>query len=136
MEAGKGVLVDGGVVSAYPVFLFDDPKPRHPTWGFRLCSGNPPEKAPYTAIDGLGRPIDMLEAIVDTSMNAFDKFDTQLFGPRTVSIPTGDIETLDFDLTKAEKEELYDFGHEAAADFFKAQPTGVNTCGAVPTQSV
>jgi predicted acylesterase/phospholipase RssA len=42
----EGVLVDGGVVSAYPVFLFDTPEPKHPTWGFRLYSGNPPESLP------------------------------------------------------------------------------------------
>ena len=73
-----------------------------------------------------------IEAIVDTSMNAFDKFDTGLFGPRTISIPTGDIETHDFDLTKAQKEELYDFGHKAAADFFAKKPTGVTPSAPSP----
>jgi hypothetical protein len=68
-------------------------------------------------------------------MNAFDKFDTKLSGPQTISIPTGDIETLDFDLTKVQKEELYDFGHKAEADFFHGQPSGVNAFGAVPAHS-
>jgi hypothetical protein len=27
-------------------------------------------------------------------MNAFDRFDEKLFGPRTIAIPTGEIETL------------------------------------------
>jgi NTE family protein len=130
-----GVLVDGGVVSAYPVFLFDKPAPRHPTWGFRLYSGNPPERPPYTSIGGIDWPIEMLEAIVDTSMNAFDKFDTEIFGPRTISIPTGDVETLDFSLTEAQKKELYRLGYEAATEFFKQHPNGANTFGAVPTQS-
>ncbi|HVW46858.1 MAG TPA: patatin-like phospholipase family protein [Solirubrobacterales bacterium] len=135
-ETGKdGVLVDGGVVSAYPVFLFDKPEPAHPTWGFRLYSGNPPEKPPYTEIDGLEWPVDMLEAIVDTSMNAFDKFDAEIFGPRTISIPTGDIETLDFELDRKQKEELFEFGRQAATEFFKANPSGVNTFGATPSQS-
>ncbi|HEY2479296.1 MAG TPA: patatin-like phospholipase family protein [Solirubrobacterales bacterium] len=128
----EGVLVDGGVVSAYPVFLFDKPEPQHPTWGFRLYSGNPPEKPPYTEIDGLGWPVDMLKAIVDTSMNAFDKLDTIAFGRRTISIPTGDIETLDFELSKKQKEELFNFGRRAAAEFFSHGPTGVNTFGATP----
>jgi predicted acylesterase/phospholipase RssA len=43
----EGVLVDGGVVSAYPIFLFDSAEPKHPTWGFRLFSGKPPEKPPH-----------------------------------------------------------------------------------------
>jgi NTE family protein len=127
-----GVLVDGGVVSAYPVFLFDKPEPAHPTWGFRLYSGNPPEKPPYTEIDGLGWPVDMLKAIVDTSMNAFDKLDTLAFGPRTISIPTGDIESLDFSLSQEQKDELFDFGKKAAQEFFSHGPTGVNTFGATP----
>jgi NTE family protein len=131
-----GVLVDGGVVSAYPVFLFDKPDPAHPTWGFRLYSGNQPEKPPYTSLGGIDWPVEMLEAIVDTSMNAFDKFDTLIFGPRTISIPTGDIETLDFELTGQQKEELREFGHTAAQEFFATNPSGVNLLfGATPTQS-
>jgi NTE family protein len=128
----EGVLVDGGVVSAYPVFLFDTAEPRHPTWGYRLYSGNPPEMPPYTEIDGIDWPVDMLKAIVDTSMNAFDKFATLAFGPRTISIPTGDVETLDFSLSQEQKDELFDFGREAAAGFFADKPTGVNTFGAIP----
>jgi NTE family protein len=131
-----GVLVDGGVVSAYPIFLFDSEKPKHPTWGFRLYSGKPPESPPYQDIGGFFWWVEMGEAILDTSMNAFDRFDEKLFGPRTVAIPTGDIETLDFDLTEAEKTELFEFGHQAAKEFFAKEPKGVNLLfGATPTQS-
>ena len=131
-----GVLVDGGVVSAYPLFLFDTEVPKHPTWGFRLYSGKPPESQPYQDIGGFFWWVEMGEAILDTSMNAFDRFDEKLFGPRTVAIPTGDIETLDFDLSKAEKDELFEFGHQAAKEFFAKDPKGVNLLfGATPTQS-
>jgi NTE family protein len=127
-----GVLVDGGVASAFPVFLFDTPKPKHPTWGFRLYGGSGPERPTYTAIDGPLWPVDMLKAIVDTSMNALDKLEMVAFGPRTISIPTGDIPTLDFALTDAQKEQLYNSGHTVAQEFFKAKPDGRNTYGAVP----
>jgi NTE family protein len=131
-----GVLVDGGVVSAYPIFLFDSEEPKHPTWGFRLYSGKPPESQPYQDIGGFFWWVEMGEAILDTSMNAFDRFDEKLFGPRTVAIPTGDIETLDFDLSEAEKNELFEFGHQAAKEFFAKDPKGVNLLfGATPTQS-
>jgi NTE family protein len=131
-----GVLVDGGVVSAYPIFLFDSEEPKHPTWGFRLYSGKPPESPPYQDIGGFFWWVEMGEAILDTSMNAFDRFDEKLFGPRTVAIPTGDIETLDFDLSEAEKSELFEFGHQAAKEFFAKDPKGVNLLfGATPTQS-
>lgn len=135
-QTGKdGVLVDGGVVSAYPIFLFDKREPKFPTWGFRLYSGNPPEAPPFTKISGVDWPIDMLEAILDTSMNALDQFESRQFGKRTISIPTGDIETLDFELSEAQKTELYKFGHEAAAEFFAQDPTGENSFGEVPEQS-
>jgi NTE family protein len=127
-----GVLVDGGVASAFPIFLFDTASPKHPTWGFRLFSGNPPEKPSYTSIDGAGWPVEMLKAIVDTSMNALDKLEMATFLPRTISIPTGDVPTLDFSLDKAQKKELYDFGYDTAKAFFEAKPDGRNTFGAVP----
>jgi NTE family protein len=128
----EGVLVDGGVCSPFPVFLFDKPEPEHPTWGFRLFAGSDPKKPSYTDISGLLWPVDMLKAIVDTSTNALDGFELKAFGPRTISLPTGDIATLDFALTDAQKKELYDFGYNAAKAFFDAKPTGVNTFGAIP----
>jgi NTE family protein len=132
-QTGKqGVLVDGGVASAFPIFLFDTPNPQHPTWGFRLFGGNPPEKPSYAEIDGPLWPVDMLKAIVDTSMNALDKLEMVAFQPRTISIPTGDVPTLDFDLSDAQKKELYDFGYDTAKAFFAAKPDGRNTYGEVP----
>ena len=127
-----GVLVDGGVASAFPVFLFDAPKPAHPTWGFRLFGGSGPERPSYTAIGGPFWPVDMLKAIVDTSTNALDKLEMLAFKPRTISIPTGDIPTLDFALTEAQKKELYDSGYNTAKTFFAAKPDGRNTYGKVP----
>ena len=128
-----GVLVDGGVASAFPIFLFDTPQPKHPTWGMRLFGGSAPERPSYTAIDGPLWPVDMLKAIVDTSMNALDKLEMIAFQPRTISIPTGDIPTLDFALTEAQKKALYDSGYTTAQTFFEAKPDGRNTFGAVPS---
>src|SRR5207248_1276348 len=86
----------------------------------------------YTQISGLLWPIDMLKAIVDTSTNALDKFEEKEYHPRTISLPTGDIGTLDFALTDAQKQELYDNGYRAAKEFFDAAPNGVNTYGGSP----
>jgi NTE family protein len=136
-QTGKqGVLVDGGVASAFPIFLFDSPEPQHPTWGYRLFAGNPPEKPSYTEIDGIAWPVDMLKAIVDTSMSALDKLEMAAFRPRTISIPTGDVPTLDFDLDETQKKELYDFGYSTAKAFFEAKPDGRNTFGQVPASLV
>src|SRR5436305_1706540 len=127
-----GVLVDGGVASAFPVFLFDKPDPAHPTWGFRLFAGTDPAKPSYTDISGALWPIDMLKAIVDTSTNALDTLELKEFGPRTVSLPTGDIATLDFALTEPQKTYLFESGYKAAKAFFDAKPDGRTTYGAIP----
>jgi NTE family protein len=132
-ETGKeGVLVDGGVASAYPVFLFDKPQPAHPTWGFRLFAGSAPERPSYAEIGGLDWPVDMLIGVVDTAMNAFDKLDMHAFGNRTIAIPTGDVGTLDFALDQQQRQFLYDSGYQAAKAFFAAGPKATNTYGATP----
>jgi NTE family protein len=128
----EGVLVDGGVVSAYPVFLFDSPQPQHPTWGFQLFSGFSAEKPSYEGIGGTAWPIDMLKAILSTSTSALDKLSQQAFGNRSVAIPTGDISTLDFALTEEQKTYLYDSGYQAAKAFFDSNPKATNTFGATP----
>ena len=126
------MLVDGGVASPFPVFLFDQPNPAHPTWGFRLFAGTDPTKPSYTDIGGLLWPVDMLKAIVDTSTNALDTLELKEFGPRTISLPTGEIATLDFALTKPQKTFLFESGYKAAKAFFDANPDGRNTYGAMP----
>lgn len=127
-----GMLVDGGIVSTYPVFLFDTPRPQHPTWGFRLYSGSAPEHPPYESIGGIAWPIEMLIGIVETAMNAFNELDMQAFGNRTIAIPTGNVSTLDFALSTEHKQFLYDSGYQAAKSFFAANPRAMNIYGATP----
>jgi NTE family protein len=131
----SGVMVDGGVVSPFPVFLFDHPKPERPTWGFRLYGGTAPEKPSYTSLSGPLWPIDMLIAIVDTSTNALDKFEEREDHRRTIALPTGDISTLDFGISDEQKRFLYDSGYQAAEAFFAGHPTGVNSYGAIPANT-
>ena len=126
------VLVDGGVASAFPVFLFDRPAPRRPTWGFRLHAGMGVEKPSHREIGGLDWPVEMARAILDTAMNAFDARDVLGFGDRVISIPTGDVETLDFSLSPEEREFLYRSGHKAGTAFFAGDPSGRNALGEVP----
>jgi NTE family protein len=128
----EGVLVDGGVCSAFPIFLFDVPEPQHPTWGFRLYEGAGQERPTRHEIDGLDWPIEMLEAVLDASMNALDKLELKQFANRTIPIPTGAVPTLKFDLSDQEKEYLYNSGLEAAKTFFAANPDGENSFRAVP----
>jgi NTE family protein len=130
-----GALVDGGVASSFPVFLFDKQQPRHPTWGFRLFSGFEPETPTYRAIDGLDWPVDMIQGVLDTAMNSLDNFERESFGDRVISIATGSVPTLEFSISDQQKQFLYDSGYEAAKQFFATHPTGENRFGAVPAQA-
>lgn len=127
-----GVLVDGGVASAFPVFLFDRPEPRRPTWGFRLHSGLGAERPSQRRIGGLDWPVEMAWGILETAMNAFDTRDVLGFGERVISIPTGDVGTLDFKLTREQREFLFRSGYQAGKAFFAAHPSGRNALGEVP----
>jgi NTE family protein len=126
-----GALVDGGITSGFPVFLFDQPQPKRPTWGFRLYGGAPPEKPPNHPIGGLLWPIDMIKDVIDTAIHALDDVELKNFGNRVIAIPTGSVSTLDFSLSKKEKEGLYQSGYEVAKQFFGA-PDPTNRFGAVP----
>lgn len=130
----EGVFVDGGVASAFPLFVFDKPQPQHPTWGFHLHAGfDAKEEQPsHRDIGGVTWPKEMLEGILDTAMNALDKFEAQRFASRVIPIPTGAVSTLNFNLSSSEKEYLYDSGLDAARAFFATAPAGENSYGKVP----
>jgi NTE family protein len=127
-----GALVDGGVTSSFPVFLYDKPEPQHPTWAFRLFGGTPPEAPPVRPITGLLWPIDMIKGVIDTAINALDNFELKTFRERTIAIPTGSISTLNFSLSQEDKEFLFNSGYNTAKQFFATNPTAINRFGAKP----
>jgi NTE family protein len=130
----QGVFVDGGVASSLPLFVFDKPQPKHPTWGFHLHAGfDAKENQPsYRHIGGLTWPKDMLAGILDTAINALDKFELQRWESRVIPIPTGEVSTLNFNLSDAEKAYLYESGLDAARKFFAESPKPENSYGKVP----
>jgi len=130
----EGLFVDGGVTSAFPLFVFDKPQPQHPTWGFHLHGGfDAKEDQPsYRDIGGVTWPKDMLEGILDAAMNALDKFELRRFEARVIPIPTGQVSTLNFNLSDEEKKYLYDSGFTAAQAFFAESPKAENSYGIVP----
>jgi NTE family protein len=123
-----GALVDGGIVSGFPVFLFDTVHPCHPTWGFRL-DGEQPQGRP---IAGLRWPVGMIRALVETSIGVHDHLEADTFSQRTVVISTGGVPTLQFTMDVAAKRALWKAGHDAASAFFASSPTGANIYGNTP----
>jgi NTE family protein len=126
------LIVDGGLLSNFPVFLFDGDKPplRRWTFGFRLFPGNPPERPSYRSIR---RPpmweLGLAKAMFFAATEAWDRRMSRATSVRTISIGTGDVPTLNFALSKADQEMLRTSGYDAAQAFFSTQRTYVNHAG-------
>ncbi len=112
-------IVDGGMLSNFPIWLFDSPAgtvPPWPTIGFLLWEPDQ-EKPRYERIRGL---ISMLRAMVNTMTTAHDrKVLSETDQSRIVKIPTGIYMTTDFNLTAEDRQWLYDSGYRAARRFLE-----------------
>jgi NTE family protein len=120
---GKPVyVVDGGLLSNFPIWLFDSPNPKRPTWGFRLHGGTSVQEGlPYRKIPRPLWAVPLLKAMFSAATEAWDREQMeQVVSARTVSIPTHQISTTNFGLTRAGAESLYAWGVNAAHDFFTA----------------
>jgi NTE family protein len=123
------VIVDGGMLSNFPVWLFDcepDETPRWPTFGLLLVEPDPktpiteripkPEPAPRGA-RGL---VQLLSSMVHTMMEARDRmYMKKEQYARTIPIPTLGVHTTEFDITPERKQAIYDSGREAAEKFLE-----------------
>ncbi|MBI2577788.1 MAG: patatin-like phospholipase family protein [Candidatus Wildermuthbacteria bacterium] len=109
-------VVDGGILSNYPVWIFEEDghSVSHPTIGYKLV--DPEEGKPHS----IGGPISLLKALFSTMMEAHDaKYIRTKNFMRTIPIETLGVQTTDFDITLRQKEALYESGKKAAEKFFK-----------------
>ena len=120
-KRNEHLIVDGGLLSNYPIWLFDTPKPikRH-TWGFRLHPGVGDYIPPYQSIKRPFWEPALARAMLHATMTAWDERLEDSSAVRTISIPTGNVKTLNFNLKQEEKDALYDGGHDVARDFFRS----------------
>lgn len=113
----KSVLVDGGVLSNFPIDVFDrrNAQPRWPTFGLKL-SGTPGSQAPRFRVNG---PVSMARALIGTMVSAHDRMhiDDPSVIARTIFIDTLDVSTTDFGLDRQTANRLYDNGRAAAEKF-------------------
>ena len=120
------LIVDGGMLSNFPVWLFDaEDQPRFPTFGLLLVEG-PPRTSVADRLDvtpGLTRShsiIEYLKAIAQTLMEAHDRMHVdEADYARTIGIPTLGVRTTDFDLSRERAQELYRSGYDATQKFLK-----------------
>jgi len=115
----RDVLVDGGILSNYPISSWDSPLvPDWPTFGILLEESKHQRK-----FEPIGPwPHDYFIALFDTMMKAHDKRNIKPgdFKYRTIVVPCGAVSATDFDLDLEEKNVLYNKGVAAARDFLQA----------------
>ena len=121
-------VVDGGLLSNFPVWLFDrrdGKRPVRPTWAFRLHGGSLEEPAePYRPLRMPFWRIRLAQAMFAAATGAWDERNvTETASVRTVNIPTFDVATTDFNLSRADADRLYESGLKSANQFFARETT-------------
>lgn len=117
---GASTLVDGGLLSDFPVALFDradGARPRFPTFGVRLSA----RQAERPVTGPVGGPLAELVAIAGTLYGAQDAsyVDQPCVQERTVFVDATSVSAVDFDLTPAQRDRLEAAGRGAAAQFLQ-----------------
>ena len=114
-------VVDGGLLSNFPIWLFDSPHPKRPTWGFRLHPGSSvTEGMPYRKIPRPLWSVPLLKAMFSAATEAWDREQMEhVVSARTVSVPTHAISTTNFGLSREDAGDLYNWGLLAAQAFFR-----------------
>jgi NTE family protein len=111
---GSSYIVDGGLLSNFPVWIFDvTNKPRWPTIGFKL-NENLTKYSASGKTDLISYILDLMGTFVDRNeeMYLHDKDSV-----RTIDIPTLGVKTTQFDISKALSLKLFNSGYEEARKF-------------------
>jgi NTE family protein len=126
--------VDGGLLSDFPVDLFDRPGPRWPTFGIRLSArpGIPPSHPVHGPVS-LG--LAAIETLVSNQDNSY--INDACTVRRTIFVPADEVSPIDFNITEAQREALYQRGLQAGQDFLKTwnYPDYLSACGGPVKQS-
>ena len=123
---GSAVLVDGGMLSNFPVSVFDRPggeMPRWPTFGIKLSAKPEAEFGQRNRIRG---PFSFGKAVVDTVTGFYDRMhiDAQHAVERTIFIDTDAVRPTQFDLSDEDRDLLYRKGRKAATEFLDGDGRG------------
>ncbi|MEB3021441.1 patatin-like phospholipase family protein [[Mycobacterium] crassicus] len=123
----RSTLVDGGVLSNFPIYTFDRPDgrtPQWPTFGVTVVPELSGDGGVNAMFPGL-RPLRLfgqsrlLENLISTMLVGHDQ--TYLNQPwvsvRAIKVSSTDVGVLDFGISRARLEQLYDNGYAAAQEF-------------------
>jgi NTE family protein len=113
-------IVDGGVLSNFPVDILDNgkPNPPWPTFGFKLVDRLQDDGRVADEPCRIRGPVSLLRAMFSTMLEAHDaRYIQQKNFDRTIAIPTLGVGTTDFGIRPEQTQALHGAGREAAKRF-------------------
>lgn len=115
--SGDTIVVDGGVLSNFPMWIFDNGSvnKERPVVGLKL-SVRSEEKPGHQINNGL----QLFEALFSTMKNAHDEqYISRKLEKNVIFIPVEDYSATQFDLSEKMKEDLLEKGHSRTVQFLK-----------------
>jgi len=131
-------LVDGGVLSNFPIEIFDRPKPRWPTFGVKVIPDAPDANA--LVFPGLALPqpppVRLLARVMTTAVLGHDQtyLDQPCVRRRAIQVDTSAVGIVDFGCGADERAALVANGERAAREFLSTWdwPRYQHECRGVP----
>ncbi|KQL37246.1 patatin-like phospholipase family protein [Psychrobacillus sp. FJAT-21963] len=112
---GDTIVVDGGVLSNFPMWIYDNGNKERPVLGLKL-SGNSEDVPGHTINNGL----QLFEALFSTMKNAHDeRYISRKIEKNIIFIPVEDYSATQFDMTEEMKKDLLEKGRQRAIQFLK-----------------
>jgi len=114
-------LVDGGVLSNFPIEMFDRPKPRWPTFGVKVIPDQPDANTLFFPGLSLPRlpPVRLLERVVTTAILGHDQtyLDQPCVRRRAIQVDTSAVGVVEFGCGEDKRAALVANGEQAARQF-------------------
>jgi NTE family protein len=120
-SGGKVTWVDGGVLSNFPITVFDrtdGKQSRWPTWGVKLTGTPNKTDSPVRSAPGLAI------RVLSTMLADWNRYHLEEEGvnQRTILVDSGGISSLDFGLSADQQNTLFQSGQTAGAKFLAQLP--------------
>jgi NTE family protein len=114
----KSLMVDGGVLSNFPLWLFDRENnlPLRPFLGLQVTNKIPNNES----VVKIRNAADLFRGMFTTMREARDEQTIEkLQGSNIITIPITEVKTKDLQISREERERLYQIGREEAKRFLK-----------------
>ncbi|MGP4042332.1 patatin-like phospholipase family protein [Gracilibacillus sp. D59] len=111
----KSIIVDGMILSNFPLWLFDrsNKKRERPILGMQLT-----DPAQYYYNLKIKNAIDLLKAVIGTMRKAYDtRYIAENVAKDILFFPIDDVSATDFNISSKKKQELIDLGYKRTKQF-------------------